>query len=218
LDVLRRQVDKLPLVVRLVFVLGSLTSSEEEHRIKIFEVEGALDLLLSLLVTHVDELLRAMAEAKGGGRRGEGKGEGAAALVMNHPSQDLLVKLVRLLAHLAISSEVGPEMGKSPHVEAMLRLLENVSIQETEELLLNTVSLVTNLTYYASSSSVLWDRRMQLLPLLAEMLFVENHEAVLEAARAFGNLSRCPQARKKMQDTRVDEALVMLLDHSDSQV
>ena len=65
------------------------------------------------------------------------------------------MKLVRLLAHLAISSEVGPEMGKSPHVEAMLRLLENVSIQETEELLLNTVSLVTNLTYYASSSSVL---------------------------------------------------------------
>ena len=55
---------------------------------------------------------------------------------------------------------------------------------------------------------VLWERRLELLPLLAEMLFVENQEAVLEAARAFGNLSRCPEARRRMHDTRVDEALV----------
>ena len=54
---------------------------------------------------------------------------------------------------------------------------------------------------------MLWERRLELLPLLAEMLFVENQEAVLEAARAFGNLSRCPEARRQMPDTRVDEAL-----------
>ena len=64
------------------------------------------------------------------------------------------MKLVRLLAHLAISSEVGPEMGKCPHVASLLQLLETVSIQASEELILNTVSLVTNLTYYTNSSSV----------------------------------------------------------------
>jgi hypothetical protein len=45
-------------------------------------------------------------------------------------------------------------MGQSPRVGSLLRLLEHVSIQSSEELILNTISLVTNLTYYATSSSV----------------------------------------------------------------
>jgi hypothetical protein len=213
LGVLERERDKLPLVVRVLFVLGSLTASEEEHRIKMLAHEGAVDLLLSLLVTHVDAILHSTSaqcaphagagagtsssssssSPCGAADAGEDAGGGAAVAVTNHPSQDTLVKLVRLLAHLAISPEVGPEMAKSSKVEAVLRLLEHVPMHASEELILNTVSLVTNLTYYTLSESVLWARRLELLPLLAEMLFVENQEAVLEAARAFGNLSRCPQ-------------------------
>ena len=117
-----------------------------------------------------------------------------------------------------IVAQVGPQMGTKDKVADVLRLLESVPISVSEELVLNTVSLVTNLTYYASSSSVLWERRLECVPILARMLFVDNHEAVLEAARAFGNLSRCPAARTRMRDTRVDEALVLLLDHSDPQV
>ena len=52
----------------------------------------------------------------------------------------------------------------SLYEQATLRLLEQATIQVTEELLLDTVSLVT--TYYANASAVLWDRRMQLLAAL----------------------------------------------------
>ena len=48
---------------------------------------------------------------------------------------------------------------------------------------------------------------------LAPMLFLDNEEAVLEAARAFGNLSRDSGTRAIMHTTRVDEAMVLLLDH-----
>ena len=113
LDVLARESDKLALVVRVVFVLGSLTGADEGHRKSIAAQEGALDLLLSLLVTHVDALLLvATNTGDANASTGDGSPDAAAAAatraaaLANHPSQDLLVKLMRLLAHLAISPEV----------------------------------------------------------------------------------------------------------------
>ncbi|KAJ1495097.1 hypothetical protein T484DRAFT_1763418 [Baffinella frigidus] len=65
-----------------------------------------------------------------------------------------------------------------------------------EELLLDAVSALTNLSYYPSESSVIWARRSELVGALGSMLFAENQEAVLEAARAFGNLSWDPAVRE----------------------
>jgi hypothetical protein len=86
LQVLQREQDKLPLVVRVVFVLGSLTSSDEDHRLKIFEHEGAIDLLLSLLETHVDALLTSLASSQ----LADSSAATTATTLTNHPSQDVL--------------------------------------------------------------------------------------------------------------------------------
>jgi len=54
--------------------------------------------------------------------------------------EDVLVKLVRLLAHLAISQDVGPAVAREDAVGAeLLRLLEALEMAEAEELLLNAV-------------------------------------------------------------------------------
>lgn len=58
----------------------------------------------------------------------------------------------------------------------------------------------------------------ELLPHVTPLLLSDNDEAVIEAARVYGNFSRSPDVRAYMQRARVVEALVLLLDHGSSEV
>lgn len=58
----------------------------------------------------------------------------------------------------------------------------------------------------------------KLLRHVTPLLLCDNEEAVVEAARAFGNFSRTADARTYMVGARVLEALVLLLDHSSTEV
>lgn len=53
---------------------------------------------------------------------------------------------------------------------------------------------------------------------LSNYLFHENNEVVLEAARALGNLTRCDAVIHSLCSTRAIEALVLLLNHSDTSI
>ena len=214
--------DKTPLLIRLTFVLGNLTSSDEDHRIKIFRYRNSLDVLLDILHTHGQLLLAAAEELETKIEQNLGENNEVPASdiseLSKHASQDLLVKIVRLLAHLAISPSIGPVLAKKEKIEMLILLASTIHIAYCEELILNVVSAITNLSYYSEQDSVIWQTRMDLIKILSEMLFVENQEAVLEATRAFGNLSRDQDARTLMHSSRIDEALVLLLDHSDRDV
>lgn len=58
----------------------------------------------------------------------------------------------------------------------------------------------------------------RLLRHVTPLLLCDNEEAVVEAARAFGNFSRAAEARQYLITARVLEALVLLLDHSSAEV
>ena len=77
------------------------------------------------------------------------------------------------------------------------------------------VSCVTNLSYYAlegRARGLFADLDAICVSLLAVTVHA-NHEAVSEAARAFGNFSRDEDARRAMRRLGVVEALVLLLGH-----
>ncbi|CAM9389746.1 unnamed protein product, partial [Hapterophycus canaliculatus] len=94
-----------------------------------------------------------------------------------------------------------------------------------EELLLNTVSLVTNLSFYGPGANepaaplpdrdhgAGFKRHEVLCGHLVKVLLHPNAEAVAEAARAFGNFSRDPSCRAAIAERRGDEVLVALLGH-----
>ena len=76
-----------------------------------------------------------------------------------------------------------------------------------EELVLNAVSAVTNITYYdldgaagdaGGEANHLFARSERLGPRLLSLLFCENDEAVVEAARAIGNVTRDDRTRARM--------------------
>ena len=86
---------------------------------------------------------------------------------------------------------------------------------------ITTVSVVTNLTFYCgsqSSSNSLWQSASDVAGLLVSVLLQPNEEAIVEAARAFGNLSRDASVRILMTQRRVDELLVLLLGHANRDI
>lgn len=83
---------------------------------------------------------------------------------------------------------------------------------------MNTVSAVTNLTFYNETDNVVVKDREVLLTRLKPLLLHPNDEAVVESVRALGNLSREKETRDMICDLHIDEVLLMLLDHSNNEV
>ncbi len=97
---------------------------------------------------------------------------------------------------------------------------------EHEEMLLNVVAALTNLTFYTcqylsisqqqSSGDTRQVQRLEravvtLSSPLSNSLFHENSEIVLETSRVLGNLTRRSVVIQSLIKTRMDEALLLLL-------
>merc|ERR1711957_272590 len=85
-------------------------------------------------------------------------------------------------------------------------------------LVLNATAAITNLLFYDVPSSLLHtsETKQLLCRLLRPLLLASyNVEALAEASRALGNLTRCPDARRCIGELRIDEILCILLAHDD---
>ncbi|GLE01093.1 hypothetical protein PINS_up009906 [Pythium insidiosum] len=202
------------LLVRLFFVLGNLCAGNDRNR-ELLGVElDALPALLQSLTFY--------------GRR-------YASSHATSEDCDVLVKLVRLLANVAINADAGAAL--NAHVEPLQELLEVLDLarsRDDEELALNIVSCLTNLSYYCTAVSAtttatakpcrpkqttfIEAHRLDIAKQLAPILWDRNEEAVVEATRAFGNLSRFRDVLRFMAEHQVLDCLVILLDHSHREI
>jgi hypothetical protein len=200
--------DSAPLALRLGFVLGNLTARSDRLRIVFgFDCEGTtlVPQLLRRYWQKDRQLARVTLET--------GKASGGQEV------EEVLVKLVRLLANIAISPSAGAVLASSSAVvDPLMDMLGTKRITDSEELVLNVVSAITNLLFYDVPSNILGqDENKQLLCRLFRPLLLEsyNEEALVETTRALGNLSRYEDARRCMTELRLDEILVILLNHHD---
>lgn len=202
------------LVSRMTFVLGNMTArSERVRRMFILELGG--DALLDDLAVRYWQRDRKLAQAEAArpcGAEGERSEEAEEC-------EAVLVKLVRLMANAAMSEATGPLVaGSAPVVDLLLDILGCKKMPQSEELVLNAVSAATNLSFYDTPENLLLVAEnaellcRQLRPLLLESY---NAEALSEAARALGNLSRRADVRQWIRELRMDEVLAILLAHDD---
>lgn len=203
-------VESTPLVLRLAFVLGSLTEKCDRLRIMFaFDCEGTI-LVPQLLRKYCQKDCQLLSI---GSKNAQPKGTSLQEI------EEVLVKLVRLLANIAINASVGATLASSSAVVSpLLDLLGAKRIMDSEELVLNVVAAVTNFLFYDTPSNLFFLDSNK--PLLCELLHplllaAYNVEALIETARALGNLSRHADARHHMVNLQLDEALVLLLDHED---
>ena len=206
----------------MAFTLGNLTASNDRNR----ELVGIEFNGVPMLVRHLEQV---------GSRYLRSAGDGASA-AGSAGLEEVLVKLIRLLANISINPDVGTQVVATSGVQTLIALLSHSMGADREELLLNVVSAITNLSFYVLQQhrgtaadeakglddpeplSFIFAGHQEICTDLVGVLVHENEEAVAEAARAFGNFSRDPQVRQFMGSSRSDEALVLLLDHASREV
>jgi hypothetical protein len=128
-------------VLRAAFVLGNLTTDSQAARACVASCPDALPTLTALLHRYV------VAEPSAP------RSKSASARASR---EEVVVKLVRLLANLAMHPELGPGIAAEGGVAScVLTVLQRHGIAEAEELLLNAASLVTNLSFYATDDNAL---------------------------------------------------------------
>ncbi|KAG6966630.1 hypothetical protein JG688_00006680, partial [Phytophthora aleatoria] len=212
------------LFIRVFFVLGNLCAGNDQNR-RLIATNSGISVIL--------EVLQFYAARYSDARSSEttDEKEERRCAVEGEEAMEVLIKLVRVVANLAINADVGAQLNG---YDALTPLLETLEISQRvgdEELMLNTVSCITNVSYYSTAPAsdskgsaqnsdycFIESNRVAITQLLARILLDRNEEAVVEAARAFGNLSRFKDVLGYMSDLKVLECLVVLLDHSNREV
>ena len=64
-------------------------------------------------------------------------------------SEDVVIKIIRVIANMSINSEVGSQVAAMPEIyDNLTDILATRTIQDNEELVLSTLATMNNLTYY----------------------------------------------------------------------
>ncbi|KAF1316458.1 hypothetical protein FI667_g15397, partial [Globisporangium splendens] len=214
------------LLVRMYFVLGNLCAGNDRDRQCIaFECNG-ITVLLRALQFYALQYTNGVTSQQRHNREKDDVGE---------QTGEVLVKLVRALANIAINADVATELNGRDEMGVLLETLDQAQRVGDEELMLNIVSCITNVSYYssvtpvpdpkssqtiprASKYSFIESNRIVLTSLLAQILLDRNEEAVVEATRAFGNLAQFKDVLAYMSDHKVLDCFVVLLDHSNREI
>ncbi|XP_071776244.2 armadillo repeat-containing protein 2 [Centroberyx gerrardi] len=215
IELLSKHQRKQDLVVRLLFTLGNLTSKSDEARELLFGCEGCMDALLRLYRSYQRrDDPHAPPE-----KDPQSPGEPRTPPGSSREDEDVLVKLVRVLANLCIHPAVGPVLAADAAcVQLLMQTLELRSVPESEELLVNVAATVNNLSFYHGESSVVRHNRLTITKLMLKLLLSSSMDAVLEATRVYGNMSQSKDVRDFLMQNKVYPFVVTLLDSKSSEV
>jgi len=181
----------LSLVLRTCFILGNLTTTSDECRVLILEIPGAIELTLDMLERLCDRSFED--ESASAPRPGpepepesevepEPESEPVDSAARHSQVDETLVKLIRLVANLAINGEIGLMISQDRRCMLLVSVLERKPITLHEELVLNAVSAITNLSFYHQPLNAVLQHET-VAALLVPLLLHDNHEAKLECAR-----------------------------------
>ncbi|XP_055005426.1 armadillo repeat-containing protein 2 [Boleophthalmus pectinirostris] len=204
LEVLSQHHQKQDLVVRLLFTLGNITAKSDEARLQLFECDGSVDVLLQIYHRYQ--------------RRDNDKGHpqqhtGTKLPGGPHQCDDVLVKLVRVMANMCIHRSVGPALANNAtFIQLLIETLELRCVQESEELTVNSAATINNLSFYQQPNSALRNCHLTIAKLMMKLLLSSSMDAVLEATRVFGNLTQSSEVRDYIMQSKAHQFIVTLLD------
>ncbi|XP_028295596.1 armadillo repeat-containing protein 2 [Gouania willdenowi] len=194
LELLSKHHQKQDLVVRLLFTLGNLTSKSDEPRQQLFQCTGCVDILLQIYHSYQQR-------------------DGSTHTASPKEADDVLVKLIRVLANMCIHPSVGPHLASNVAcVQLLMETLELRSVQESEELLVTVAATINNLSFYQEERSAITANQLTIAQLILKLMLSSNMEALLEATRVYGNLSLSKDVRDFLMQNKVDQFLVTVLD------
>ncbi|KAM6323863.1 armadillo repeat-containing protein 2 [Aegotheles albertisi] len=212
LALLNKHEKQQDLVIRIIFILGNLTEKNNQAREQFFKEKGSVNTLISLFQTYHELDLNAQKQYH---EREEEKKH------PKHPSEaeDVLIKLIRVLANLSIHPSVGAALAAAHRVvELLVTVLEYKSIDDCEELVINAATTVNNLSYYKVKSSAVQDKQLHIAEMLLKLLMSNNMDGVVEAVRVFGNLSQYHEICDFIIQKKIYKFVIALLDAKNQDV
>ncbi|XP_039235748.1 armadillo repeat-containing protein 2 isoform X4 [Pipra filicauda] len=213
LALLNKHQKQQDLVIRIVFILGNLTAKNNQAREQFFKEKESVNTLTSLFQTYYELDLNAQTWYHD--REGKGKKH------LKHPSEaeDVMIKLIRVLANLSIHPSVGATLAAAHRVvELLVTVLEYKSIDDCEELVINAATTINNLSYYQVESSVVQDKKLHIAEMLLKLLMSDNMDGVVEAVRVFGNLSQYHEVCDFIMQKKIYKFMIALLDSKNHDV
>ncbi|NWI16700.1 ARMC2 protein, partial [Crypturellus soui] len=212
LALLNKHQKKQDLVVRIVFILGNLTAKNNQACEQFFKEKGSVNTLISLFQTY--HKLDVNAEKKNCEKGEEKKNP-------KHPSEaeDVLMKLIRVLANLSVHPSVGTALAAAhPVAELLVTVLEYKSIDDCEELVINAAAAINNLSYYKVRTSAIEDKKLHIAEMLLKLLMSNSMDGVVEAVRVFGNLSQYHEICDFIIQKKIYKFMIALLDAKNQDV
>ncbi|NWR57994.1 ARMC2 protein, partial [Bucorvus abyssinicus] len=213
LALLNKHQKQQDLVIRILFVLGNLTAKNNQAREQFFKEKGSVNTLISLFQTYLELDLNAQKWYHK--RGGEGKNH------PDHPSEaeDVLIKLIRVLANLSIHPSVGEALAAAHRVvDLLVTVLEYKSVDDCEELVINAATTINNLSYYKVKSSAVQGKKLHIAEMLLKLLMSNNMDGVVEAVRVFGNLSQYHEICDFIIQKKIHKFMIALLDSKNQDI
>ncbi|NWX58881.1 ARMC2 protein, partial [Promerops cafer] len=201
------------LVIRIIFILGNLTAKNDQSREQFFKEKESVNTLTSLFQTYYELDLNALT------LHHDRKGKGKKHLKYPSEAEDVLIKLIRVLANLSIHPRVGAALAAAHAVVGLLvTVLEYKSVNACEELVINAATTINNLSYYQVENSAVQDKKVHVAEMLLKLLMSDNMDAVVEAVRVFGNLSQNHEIRDFIMQKKIYKFMIALLDSKNREV
>ncbi|XP_026701932.1 armadillo repeat-containing protein 2 isoform X2 [Athene cunicularia] len=213
LALLNKHQNQQDLVIRIIFILGNLTAKNNQAREQFFKEKGSVNTLISLFQTYRELDLNAQKcyHERGGEEKSHPK----------HPSEaeDVLIKLIRVLANLSIHPSIGAALAAAHRVvELLVTVLEYKSVDDCEELVISAATTINNLSYYEVKSSAVQDKKLHIAEMLLKLLMSNSMDGVVEAVRVFGNLSRYHEICDFIIQKKIHKFMIALLDAKNQDV
>ncbi|XP_047479297.1 armadillo repeat-containing protein 2-like isoform X1 [Penaeus chinensis] len=181
---LRRHASSPAIVVRLAYALGNMMANSDDARWQLFSEDGFTETLLELLTEYLRRDRHHQAE------------EMADPLTpASGAPEDVMVKLIRVLANVSVHARVGPVLARSRTcLSLLISVLRHKAVDESEELVLSALATLNNLTFYTRDQPVS-ALHTQLAECLCDMLPMDHVEGLVETIRVFGNLTHFREIR-----------------------
>ncbi|CAG4933420.1 unnamed protein product [Colias eurytheme] len=229
---------RAPLAVRLAYTLGNMAAADETARIRIYNEENSIDVLLTILESYTK---RNMNDARDLNSDPDLHLVGSDLGGSDGSNEDMLIKTVRIVANLCLAESVGKSIAES-HAERTIRALlacldvaekslNNESSEEPEsetqsqcerqdELAMAALATLNNVTFYLEPppSPRRIDDTLDLLCKATCAWARGSGPAACEALRALGNLSRSARAAQVLVLEGALDVLPAFHTHEDGSV
>ena len=211
-QVLNKYPGRQDIVVRLTYCLGNLMAKCDEARTFAngdTDV-GNLDTILELLQSYRAREARPATTTTSLSTVMKMESEDDHGSSGN--SEDVVIKIIRVIANMSINGDVGNKVAAMSEVyDNLTDILATRTITDNEELVLSSLATLNNLTYYHVESSKKDEQDIAIYNRIENFIVCPNIEAQIESSRVLGNLTRSRCIRDQLASGLTWPAIVKLL-------